>query len=103
MFDSRRRKSASEILDPRGNVHGFYIKQPKAGLVAPVEEFACRPVIGFAGVRVAMFAVKNSTKRRPACWPRAAINAGTAALLAVRGMAGGLSKSAFMAAIMPEI
>ena len=30
-----------------------YVKQAKAGLVAPVEEFAGSPVVGFTGVRVA--------------------------------------------------
>ena len=34
-------------------MHGFYIKQPKASLVAPVEEFAGGTVIGSARVRVA--------------------------------------------------
>jgi hypothetical protein len=32
-------------------------------------------------------AVKNSTKRRPACGPRAAISAGTGALVSVKSMA----------------
>jgi hypothetical protein len=34
-------------------VHGFYVKQAKAGLVAPVEKSACGPVIGFAGIWIA--------------------------------------------------
>jgi hypothetical protein len=95
LFDRRRRKPASEVPDPSGDVHGFYVKQPKAGLVAPVEEFACGPVIGFAGVRVADVRGEEFDERRPACWPRAAITGGTAALVVVRSMAGGLSRSAF--------
>jgi hypothetical protein len=38
LFDSRRRKLAPEVLDPGGDVHGFYVKQAKAGLVGPVEK-----------------------------------------------------------------
>jgi hypothetical protein len=53
LFDGRRRKPTYEAFDPGGDVRGFYVKQTKAGLVAPVEEFACVAVIGFAGVRVA--------------------------------------------------
>ena len=53
LLDGRRRKLASEVLDPGGDVHRFDVKQTKAGLVAPIEEFTCGAVIGFAGVRVA--------------------------------------------------
>ncbi len=53
LLDGRRRKPASEALDPGGDVHGLDVEQTKAGLVAPVEEFAGGAVIGFAGVRVA--------------------------------------------------
>jgi hypothetical protein len=34
-------------------VHRLNVEQTEAGLVAPIEEFACGAAIGFAGVRVA--------------------------------------------------
>ena len=48
LFHGRRRKPAPEARRAR-----VYVKQAKAGLVAPVEEFAGSPVVGFTGVRVA--------------------------------------------------
>jgi hypothetical protein len=54
LLDGRRRRPATDILDPSRDVHRFDVKQlDEAGLVAPVEEFAGGPVIGFARVRVA--------------------------------------------------
>jgi len=53
LLDGRRRKPASVALDPGSDLHRFFVKQTEAGLVAPVEVFACGAVIGFARVRVA--------------------------------------------------
>ena len=98
LLDGRRRKSAPEALDPGGDVHRLDVKQTKAGLVAPVEEFAGGAVIGFAGVRVADVGGEEFDEAAAGVRPRAAITAGTAAAVAVRSMAGGWSRSAFMAA-----
>src|SRR5579883_595246 len=46
-----------------------------------------------------MLAVKNSMKRRPACGPRAAISAGTGALVSVSRMIGSWSESRLMASV----
>ena len=54
-----------------------------------------RPVVGARVFGLRMLAVKNSTKRRPACAPRSAITVGTAAWAVVRMMAGRLSESGF--------
>ena len=47
LLDRWRRKSATYILDPGGDVHRFEVKQlDKAGLAAPVEKLAGGTVIG---------------------------------------------------------
>ena len=50
-----------------------------------------------------MLAVKNSTKRRPACGPRAAISAGTVALVVVRRMTGSWSEPAFIGPFIADL
>jgi hypothetical protein len=78
-------------------VDGLDVQQAEAGLVAPIEKFRGRPVVGATGVGVADLAVKNSTKRLPAWGPRAAISAGTGALVSVNKITGRFSESGPMA------
>jgi hypothetical protein len=77
LLDSRLRGLGAHLFDVSGHGRRPDPLQPQSSLLAPIEEVPDGQGMGHLGVRLRMFAVKNSMKRSLVWAPAAAIATGS--------------------------